>query len=437
VNRVLRVARREYAAQVRTKGFLLSLLLFPVLFSGSTIAFVLLKDRVDTADKRIAVVDRSGVVVEALIARAETRNAEEVFDPATGAQTAPRYLLEEVAPEADAAAQKLALSDRVRARELHAFFEIGPDVLHPELEGGDTGLRFYSENPLQGEIRGWLWWPVNQRLIELRAREAGFDPDEVARVTGRIGTESMALLTRDAATGAVGGGQRTNELETILAPMAVMMILFIMTILGAVPLLGSTMEEKSLRIAEVLLGTVSPFGLMLGKLLGGVAVSLTVLAFYSLVAWVVTAATGNSEFVPFDLLPWLLPVTAASILMFGAVAAAVGASCNDQAEASARTPLVIVPVLIPLFIWFPVLQDPLGGFATVASLVPPFTPALMTLRLASPASIPLWQPAAGMVGVLLFTLGTVWAGARVFRVGLLMQGAAPKLGTMLRWVLRG
>jgi ABC-2 type transport system permease protein len=98
---------------------------------------------------------------------------------------------------------------------------------------------------------------------------------------------------------------------------------------------------------------------------------------------------------------------------------------------------VIVPVLIPLFIWFPVLQDPLGGFATVASLVPPFTPALMTLRLASPASIPLWQPAAGMVGVLLFTLGTVWAGARVFRVGLLMQGAAPKLGTMLRWVLRG
>ncbi|MBC8327920.1 MAG: ABC transporter permease [Planctomycetes bacterium] len=433
MNRVLRVARREYAAQVRTKGFLLSLLLFPVLFSGSTIAFVLLKDRVDTADKRIAVLDHSGIVAESLLAAAEERNAEEILDE-QGVQTKPRYLFESLAPEEDVAAQKLALSDRVRRRELHAFFEVGPDVLHPEIEGGDTGLRYYSENPLKSEVRSWLWWPVNQRLIEIRAREEGLDPQVVARVTGRIGTESMGLLSRDAATGELSGGQRTGELEAILAPMAVMMILFIMTLMGALPLLGSTMEEKSLRIAEVLLGTISPFGLMLGKLLGGVAVSLTILSFYSVVAYAVSSFTGSVALVPFALLPWLVAITLASLLMFGAVAAAVGASCNDQAEASARTPLVIVPILIPMFIWFPILQDPLGGFATAASLVPPFTPALMTLRLASPASVPLWQPVVGFLGVLLFTLATVWGGARVFRAGILMQGQAPNLRTMLRWV---
>ncbi len=437
MNRVLRVARREYAAQVRTKGFFLSLLLFPLLFSSGTIVFVLLKDRPDTVDKHIALIDRSGVVADSLLAKAEARNAEDIYDSDSGEQVRPRYLFERLEPAEDAEAQKLALSDRVRARDLHAFFEIGPDVLHPEVEGGDTGLRYYSANPLKSEIRGWLFWPVNEQLIETRAREVGLDPEVVARVTGRIGTQSMGLLTRDAATGEVGGGQRTNELESIVAPMALLMILLIMTMLGALPLLGSTMEEKTLRIAEVLLGTISPFGLMLGKLLGGVAVSLTTLAFYSGVAWVVSAFTGGTELVPFALLPWLVAVTIASILMFGALAAAVGATCNDQAEASARTPLVVVPIVIPMLIWIAILQDPLGGFSTVISLIPPFTPSAMTLRLASPSSIPWWQPAVGLLGVLLFTLATVWAGARVFRTGLLMQGQAPKLRTMLRWALRG
>jgi len=434
VNRVLRVARREYAAQVRTKGFLLSLLLFPVLFSSGAIAFVLLKDRPDTVDKRVAIVDRSGLVAEVLVERAAQRNAEQIFDQETGAQIKPRYLLEVIEPAEDAEAQKLELSDRVRSRELYGFFEIGPDVLHPEIGGGDTGLRYYSENPLKSEIRGWLRSPVNQRLIELRAREIGFDPAEVRRITGWISTQSMGLLTRDAATGEVGGGQRTNELESILAPMAVMIVLFIMTMLGALPLLGSTMEEKTLRIAEVLLGTISPFGLMLGKLVGGVCVSMTTLAFYAAVAWAVSTFTGGADLVPFALLPWMVTVTMASILMYGALAAAVGATCNDQAEASARTPLVVVPIVIPLLIWFPILQEPLGTLSTVISLIPPFTPVAMTLRLASPASVPLWQPVVGYLGVLLFTLATVWGGARVFRTGILTQGQAPKLRTMLRWV---
>jgi len=96
-----------------------------------------------------------------------------------------------------------------------------------------------------------------------------------------------------------------------------------------------------------------------------------------------------------------------------------------------------LPALIPMLIYFPVVKEPLSGFATTMSLIPIFTPLLMVLRLATPESIPAWQPYAGLVGVLLTTLFFVWAGGRIFRVAILTQGTPPKLSNMVRWALKG
>jgi len=75
--------------------------------------------------------------------------------------------------------------------------------------------------------------------------------------------------------------------------------------------------------------------------------------------------------------------------------------------------------------------------ATALSLFPPFTPILMLMRQAMPAGIPAWQPWVGLVGVLAFATGTVWAASRIFRVAILMQGKPPQLGLMIRWALKG
>ena len=89
--------------------------------------------------------------------------------------------------------------------------------------------------------------------------------------------------------------------------------------------------------------------------------------------------------------------------------------------------LTIIPVMIPMFIYFPVAKEPMGSFATTFSLIPFFTPTLMLLRQATPDVLPMWQPIVGLIGVLIFTVLFVWIGGRIFRIAILIQGTPPKL----------
>ena len=137
MRKVLTVARREYIAAVRSKGFIIGLVLAPILMSGGFIGMAVFKGHVDTRDQRLAVVDRSGKVAQALVEAAKARNEREVTDPKSGKKVKPAYLIELVAPDdANPEAQRLHLSDRVRDQSLHAFLEISADLLKPRPEPG-------------------------------------------------------------------------------------------------------------------------------------------------------------------------------------------------------------------------------------------------------------------------------------------------------------
>jgi ABC-2 type transport system permease protein len=94
-------------------------------------------------------------------------------------------------------------------------------------------------------------------------------------------------------------------------------------------------------------------------------------------------------------------------------------------------------MMVPMFLMIPVVREPVTGFATGLSLFPPFTPMLMMMRISTPTAIPVWQPWVGLVGVLAFTVLSVWAAGRIFRVAILMQGRPPRVGDLVRWALRG
>jgi ABC-type Na+ efflux pump permease subunit len=94
-------------------------------------------------------------------------------------------------------------------------------------------------------------------------------------------------------------------------------------------------------------------------------------------------------------------------------------------------------VVIPYFLIMPVLQQPNGAIATVTSLFPPFAPMIMMLRQATPGGVPAWQPWVALAGILAYTLAAVWVAARIFRVGILMQGKPPRIADMVRWAMRG
>ncbi len=436
--KALKIALREYIATVKTKGFIIGLVIAPIFMSGSFLAITFLEGQVDTTDKRVAVIDHSGIIAEYMINLAEERNAKTVYDQETGKKIQPAYLLEEIEPDPDdPLAQRLELSNKIRNKELYAFLEIGPDVAHPGEDRKRAQISFHGENTAMDDLRRWLRQPINDRLRRYRLEEAGIAESDVTDLFHWINVEGMGLVTLDDETGAVKDAEHTGELEALGAPLIMMMLMFIMTMMGAVPLLNSVMEEKTQRIAEVILGSVRPFQFMIGKVLGGLGVALTGAIVYVIVGLFAITKLGVEDRIPLDVLPWFFTFLILHITMMGSILAAFGSACNDAKDAQNLTMPVMLPSMIPMFIMFPVLKEPLSAFATWASLFPPFTPMLMVLRMSTPMAIPSWQPWAGVLIVLAFAIFSVWAGGRIFRVGILLQGTPPKLRNIVRWIARG
>jgi len=438
ITKALKVAKREYLAQVKTKGFIIGLLVAPVFMSGSAIAYALLKDRIDTTDRKIAVVDYSGIVAPFLIDAVEARNAEAVYDSAAGRKIRPAYLIEVIEPgEQDLDKLRLELSNRVRSNDLHAFLMVGEGILHPRENRESAYIDYHGENAAIDEVRGWMNSPINYELRRLRLVDADIDMAAIEDLFDWITPVPLSLVSADAATGEIGEAQRTSELEAILIPAIFLMLMFLLVMWGAMPLLSAVMEEKSQRIAEVILGSVRPFQFMMGKLFGGVGVSLTVATVYVVIGIVALRHMDLGGYIPYHLIPWLFVYVVVAILMFGALLASLGAACNDITEAQAVQFPAMIPMMIPMFVTMPVVNSPTSSFATLASLIPPFTPMLMLLRQATPGGVPAWQPLVGLAGTILFTLFLIWAGGRIFRVAILMQGMPPKFSNFVKWAIRG
>jgi len=437
MRKTLKLAKREYKAAVRTKGFLIGLIVAPILMGGSGIVMAIFNDKVDTDDKTVAVVDHSGVVAEALVEMAGQRNAEVVLDSETGEKVQPAYSVKVVPPDPiDRAQQRLALSDQVRNDEIHAFLEIGADALYPGEDTERNRIAYYAENAVLDRMRSWLNQAVNNHLRRVRMAERGVEPEVMESILFWRDVEGLGLVTLDD-SGAIQDAKQSSEGVSIGIPIIMAMLLFMMIMMGAMPLLSSVMEEKNQRIAEVLLGSVKPFQFMMGKVLGGLGVAVTASTVYLIGGAIAVQRFGWAEYVPYDVLPWFCAYVLLAITMLGATFASLGSACNDAKDAQSLMMPAMFPIMIPMFMMIPVLERPLSGFATVMSLIPPLTPMMMLLRQSSPVELPAWQPWAGLVGVVLYTVLCVWAGGRIFRVGILMQGATPKLGNILKWAVKG
>jgi ABC-2 type transport system permease protein len=434
MGKTLIVAQREFWAAVRTKAFLIGLVLMPVMMGGSILVQLLLKDVGETKDKKIGVLDRTPAdqSLSAALQRDLAAYNTIAGDDSTGKRARSRYLLE-VEPltgtspeEVDQA--RAALMARMRKGELSGFLEIGPDVYKPltptELTAAPDALsrhsvEFYTNRVAALEFRQLLNRLINEEVQKERARSVGVTEEQRQIVTSPV--------------------QVIPKVEaTFVVPLALTMLMFLVLMMVANPLLQGVVEEKMQRIAEVLLGSVTPFQLMLGKLLGMAAVSLTIVTVYLSGAIWAAYHFEFGQFVPsVDLLVWFFAFQILAALMYGSLFIAIGAACTDMRETQSLLLPVMLICCIPLFLMGSVLQEPNSPMVTGVSFFPLATPMLMIARQSVPPGLPLWQPLVGMLIVLLTTLVCVWAAGRIFRVGLLMQGKGAHFGEMLRWVVRG
>jgi len=437
MNKIFVIAKREFRAAVRTKGFLISILLLPIFMGGGLVVFTLLEDKVDLADKRIAVIDRSGLLCNRLNESADLWNRNQSLNN-KGEKISPAYFFEIIDPDTiQPEKQKLILSERVRNKEIHAFVQIGSDVVHPRYGENQSAIFYYSENSALDNAKSWFNNIINDKIRELRLTELGIAKEKVSDLFHWVNAEGMGLVNLDTKTGIISEGKRTSEKQTIFVPYILLLLMFMMVMMSAVPLLTSVMEEKSEKIAEVLLGSVTPWQFMMGKIVGSLGVSLLTSTIYIVGAIFTLNRMEMKDLIPFDVLPWFFVYMFLNIIMIGSIMASLGATCNDSKDAQAIQFPAMLPILIPLFFMMPIIMDPLGKLATGLSLFPLWTPMLMLLRQSTSVTIPIWQPIVGLIGIVLFTALSVWAGARLFRSAIMLQGKRPKVGVLIRYIIKG
>jgi ABC-2 type transport system permease protein len=209
-------------------------------------------------------------------------------------------------------------------------------------------------------------------------------------------------------------------------------------------LLNNTIEEKSNRIVDVLMSSVTPGEIMMGKLIGIAGIGFTMLT-----AWLLTAFAGLqlyqgegvevirqaldavavSGLVPMFLLCFLF-----GYLIYAGLFLSLGALCNDLKEAqSLQGPLMMI-MMVPLFTMVFINRDPHGTFARIMTWVPLYTPFTMMNRAA--ADPPLLEMIGAMSFMIVTALLALWLAGRIFRIGILRTGNRPKLAEVLQWLRR-
>jgi ABC-2 type transport system permease protein len=417
MSRLLKIARREYIAYVRTVGFWLSMLLMPIGLAVGAGAPMMMDKAAPVPT--LAIVDLGAEGYGGAIApHLEERDAD--GKPGALIVEAPVRL---TAPsEAGAALKPWLTGERFLpgGRKLDAVA-----IIHGE------AVDFWSSSLADRTLEQGVKAALTQAIRGQRLKTAGLTAEEV-RALDRIEPRVTAYSPKAAA----GEVSLRDRLPGIVG-FALGMLLWSVIFTGAGILLNSVIEEKSSRILEVLLASASAPEIMFGKILGAAGVTATVLA--------VWAGLGGTALVTLNpeiardvasvllangMIFYFLFYLVGGYLMYASLFIAVGAFCETTREAQTLLGPIMILLTIPLVFMSQAIRRPDAPILEVLSWIPPFTPFIMTARAASQP--PLWQMAATGLMMAATTALVIWIAGRAFRAGALSTGRVGLRGMIAR-----
>jgi ABC-2 type transport system permease protein len=429
MTRALVVARAEFLAIVRGKTFILGLLMMPVLAVLAVGLQTFAARRSDLGEHRVAIIDRSGSMYGAIEAAAAEHNRDVTSD---GAQTGPLFLVEHVLPGNVSPDIELRLSERIRSRELFAFVDI-PASLLDTLRSEADEVRYYTGTPSYSTLPAWLQRTIEREAAALRFSTVGVDAAVVERYSRTASLVTLDLIARNV-DGSIASPRTIDRARTFVVPLVIVYLIVFAVMTAAPQLLTAIVEEKMGRVSEVLLASVSPQQLMTGKLIGSAAVAVLVAAIYVAGGIYLTFRSGQADLIEWGLLLWFLVFLVAAVIGSGAMFLAAGAASSDVKDSHNLMQPLTLAILLPALAAPVAALTPSAGFSVVLSMLPVAAPFLMPMRLAMTPPPPLWQVIAALAVTGASTATLVWISARIFRVGLLMQGKPPNLPELLRWI---
>ncbi len=418
------IVKREYLERVRTKWFIIATVFGPIFFGAVIIVPAVLakktKSTMEFTNTKILDATTSGF----------GHKIATVMSRGRAPGTLPPQV-EVLSPSALTAAESTA-THQVMAKQISGYLVVDSRTLAGEqvAYAGRNATSIGDMERLRSSVR--------EALLAQRLEKAGIDSSDIKALTFiplRLSTVRVSDKGR--------GGSGT---VSIIFAGAIAFLLYMSIILYGQNVLRGVLEEKTTRVAEVVVSSVPPETLLAGKILGVGAVGLT-----QQILWVVTTVLMFKLRQPLldkfgiTTMPFALPDISIGLafllllffilgfIFYSSLYAAVGASVNTEQEAQqAVQPMLILLVATAIFI-NPILLNPTSKLASIMSWLPFSAPIIMPLRL-SLGSVPWYEVAGSLVGVAIACWGATWLAARIYRVGLLMYGKRPTLREMARWV---
>ena len=432
---------REFNERVRKKSFIITTLLTPLLMIALMVAPMLLTQYSGSEQKHIAVVDDSGLIGKQL------------------------YSNDEILFEQTELPIELA---RIQFSDSYAILHIGSSIME-----NSADIRLYTNSTASITLEMGLASQIENVIQDIKLQNLNIEnlPAILASIKTDINLHSYSngAPTEESAAGTHIGEKANSSIVATVVAYALSFMLYMFILIYGVMVMQSVIEEKNSRVLEVMVSTVRPIEMMLGKILGVASVALLQVAI-----WVVLLL-GVGFFVMPELIPSemsmavemlkqgaspenagvdmgllqaiatltdvaylakiivsLLVFMVSGFLLYAALFAAIGSSVDNPQDAQQLQTPVTIPIILSLFVMLSVINDPTSELAFWFSMIPLTSPIVMMARI--PYDIPTWEIALSL-GILIATfVVVVWFAGKIYRVGILMHGKKPTLKELWKWM---
>ena len=435
INHLPLIIKREYLTKVKNKSFIVMTILSPIIMIAIVALVAYLSQLNNDKIRTISVLDESGLV-------------KDIFEDTENT----KYQILE----------NLNLEDAkqiVEKTEQYGLLHIGNN---PNIKELSKSIKFYSEDSPSLTIISSLESRIERRLTDLNLENEGVDIDQIKASTIKIDINQESY-----------SGQKTSKIDNIFklifGGLAGYMLFMFIIIYGNM-IMRSVIEEKTSRIIEIIISSVKPVQLMLGKIIGTSLAGVTQFVIWIILGGflftLVSAILGidvmgssapqqemmqqalensdvNSQIEAaknaFLNLPILNLIIAFVIffvggyLLYSSLYAAIGAAVDNETDTQQFLLPIIMPLVIAVYVGiFTVIEDPHGTVSTVFSYIPLTSPVVMLMRI--PFGVPIWQQAISVMLLIGTFMFTVWFAAKIYRVGILMYGKKPSYKEIFKWL---
>ena len=438
MNKIVLIIKREYLSRVRKKSFMVMTIIGPILMAGLIIAPILL-DTSDEAKKTIWVSDKNNLF-------------EKGFENTAGIN----YQFFEQDIE--------YVKDLFKESESFALVHI-PKVEKNNIDLIESSVKVYTHKPLSFSNQGHISRNIESVIESVKLKQEGLTRETIDKISSNVELNTIVL---DAS-----GSEKAASTELIMGlSMFFGFLIYIFIFIYGAMVMRGVMEEKTSRIVEIIISSVKPFQLMMGKIIGVALVGFTQFALWIVLTFVLSSLATSIFLNPVDvnatslvqssemllpdvgkekqavygifnvldninisfLLAMFMFYFVGGYLMYGSLFAAVGSAVDSETDSQQFMMPITIPLIFAIIALQTILENPDSSLAFWCSIFPLTSPIVMMGRL--PFNPPLWEIGLSMGLLIIGFIFTGWIAGRIYRIGILMYGQKVNYKTLWKWMMQ-